>query len=990
MTTSLIAVLIALVGPHATGQVVINTSAQLELLLGLSANNPTEPIRLRAGEYTWPTAISPNIQAATIQADIGVEPWEVTLNIPGGAPLPPLFRNLTIEGIKLTGGLIVMDAALGPPIPAANMTFKRCWFEGTRINAKEGVTLFLQSCIFNNAGINLFVTSLAAQNLVATASRCTFLNSPLNSDDQNSTNSDILFTISRSILSNSAAPGANIADTWFGTIPPTGPGTPDPTAPGVVNQPQFVTYDPPSIGNLGFANWPGKMRRPVQLTTIPADTTTGFLDFEDDTILDQRQIGADEVPDLEIGGWVSCEIADPRPNPIYRDLGPKVPFLAAGTTANIRMLVRNLDLTNAQVLVSHEDAGPIAEGTLLANIDPTRYDAIPVALGANPIADAAGNITFDLTWTVPNVEQSLLDGLATVYLVIEGKVTDTLIGSGETTADRQFIIDTVAPIWNTPDPIITANDTTAPPTDNYVTNWRGVATVPISDGTFGDFTPTSPTPTPIHYFFNVPNPGPLDFSINLEFRDPGPASLSGVAVSGFSDTPLNGLADPIFNRTTERGSAYINGPRPPTIPNTATLTTTQATTGATTNLTWTFNNITQTADNTLRLELLPVVVDRAGNQRTLPVPIILWWMPGPVISTVTAASAPDDTPSLSWGLARQGSTAPANIPGNGIFPIAQVRVWSELGNGQWLAETPWSDWTASPTIDTNTILNTTTGTRLSDILAQVANNAPGAGILICVRGADEAGNIQDVDGLTDGVSQAPIEDMDEKVQYATWNTPAAPTSGAVDTTLSVEIFRNRTDKPNRNLLWSLDPDELSFGRAATVGLIPLENCAERIEIKAQIGAILPNTATGQAFAEWALYEGDTKVAEGTTAPFGNDTSGTPMQLYLPQDTIDPNGNPHNLVQLNRVTLRDYLNLSPPACGGVQDRLGDDGDPNANPPFRRKPIAYTLRARVIYNTTDSLGDLVSLYDPTPATFRFTIKPESDPGRDEQGIKTNVKR
>lgn len=386
------------------------------------------------------------------------------------------------------------------------------------------------------------------------------------------------------------------------------------------------------------------------------------------------------------------------------------------------------------------------------------------------------------------------------------------------------------------------------------------------------------------------------------------------------------------------------------------------------------------------------VTDRAGNEATLdpsgnayiPLkPLHMWWFPayeagvtpGPFARIKSGPSGRETTePRFTWGMERLGGgqdpADPAPCP-----PAGRWRVYRAQTPG--VAATPWIDVTSDAatggaygsadgwsiwlnplrdaTISLDTYFNGT------ETLRDVINNAGGAGdeFILAVYGYDEAGNTQQV--VPGAGNLGSVADLEVNgVAYNRWTNPGLSASLGVDTRVEPFFWHNNTAGGANN---GVDGDEQIFGAVSRIPL-PEEFC-QRVEGRFTINLGLPSGAAAQLPHVWfELLEDGRQVAQGNIGPLAAGT--TEYVLTAPFDLIPA----------------AFLNLGRVDCGSGgpdRDRLGDDGDPTAEPGFRRRDVKYVLRVSAGVHvvddfgnpTFDGLGDPIYAFDQTPATVEFTV-------------------
>jgi hypothetical protein len=83
------------------------------------------------------------------------------------------------------------------------------------------------------------------------------------------------------------------------------------------------------------------------------------------------------------------------------------------------------------------------------------------------------------------------------------------------------------------------------------------------------------------------------------------------------------------------------------------------------------------------------------------------------------------------------------------------------------------------------------------------------------------------------------------------------------------------------------------------------------------------------------------------------------------------------------TAGDLTFLNPSVCDPAPTRLGDDGEPGSESPFRKRDVKYQLLVATGIDTDPGPAE-VWVFDTTPASVEFTVT--VDRGlKDDQPIK-----
>jgi len=380
------------------------------------------------------------------------------------------------------------------------------------------------------------------------------------------------------------------------------------------------------------------------------------------------------------------------------------------------------------------------------------------------------------------------------------------------------------------------------------------------------------------------------------------------------------------------------------------------------------------------------VTDRAGNEATLDPsgnayialkPLHMWWFPayeagvtpGPFARIKSGPSGRETTePRFTWGMERLGGgqdpADPAPCPPAGRWRVYRAQTpgvaatpWIDVTSGVYSAD-GWSNWLnplRDATISLDTYFNDTV--TLRDIISNVGGS--GDEFLLAVYGYDEAGNTQQVVPGPGNLASVAVLDANG-VAYNRWTNPGLSASLGLDTRVEPFFWHNNTNGGANN---AVDGDEQIFGAVSRIPL-PEEFC-QRVEGRFTVNLGLPSGAAAQLPHVWfELLEDGRQVAQGNIGPLA--PGATEYVLTAPFDLIPA----------------AFLNLGQADCGSGgpdRDRLGDDGDPTAEPGFRRRDVKYVLRVSAGVHVVDDFGnpvfdgfgDPVYAFDQTPSTVEFTV-------------------
>jgi hypothetical protein len=239
--------------------------------------------------------------------------------------------------------------------------------------------------------------------------------------------------------------------------------------------------------------------------------------------------------------------------------------------------------------------------------------------------------------------------------------------------------------------------------------------------------------------------------------------------------------------------------------------------------------------------------------------------------------------------------------------------------------------------------------------------------MMLLQGYDEAGNLQT---YADGSAiPATFGDLSAipALAYNIWGDPGMSAAAALDTKVQATFWHNAGGGR------VLDAGERSFGAASRVPLPAAEvGCTVRVEAGFKITMQAADSVGSGDLIAFELYE-DGRFAVGgeidpTLLPAG------PYSLVIPQDLLVP---PAGLT----LTGGSLNFLNPSICPDPIDRrLGDDGAPGSESPYRHRDVKYQL----LVATKLVTGEI----DPTPATVEFTVTVDRAL-KDDQPVKTFTK-
>lgn len=982
-------------------------------------------LEFQAGTYELNTAILPGVPWATASLPMpgsltlrGLDPFPGRVVVQVSFPLRPASaKSVTVEAMKFSGPI---DTSLATP-GGAVVVFNRVWLDAaggpTGANINPGSSLFMKSCCVTGANINA--------RGISDIRRCTFISGTLELGSAvNATLNSNLF-----IAPPNGIGGPNVTGALNYLPGMSSVGAPEFALDGSEMVPSTPPFDTNGTGNA----WPGKLAfsfRPRGAFTTPGGGPV--QDFEGQTIVTTRnEVGADEVGiDFPLPAWVSCEITGTAGATLYAE-PDDVPIVNGGAPLTIEVVGRNMtnevaeaieDLEFALVFQRFTDG--VTEDTLLPRLE------LPLDFDSGEATGDSTNFSFTTTFTPPATID--WNGIITVYLKVGAEVfLNTELDT--TFLDQQFILDTVPP--RIPAAIDFSAVSSTADTNGVVTcgGWQRV----INPDTDAD----APDGTAPHFFLNSAANFDVTFTIPLE--DGSVPRIDGTLTppSGFLNAPLTTsdtsytitqFDDAVFDVRgigTARWTEDTLGVLPA-------LGTSATATASATQARWTISaSDIENADITTSVvrdfEANLAIVDRAGNETVVPLSARFWWMPPGSVYPVVTATGTAKNPGLSWApvFANASTASPGDLPPG--CPILATILPCGLNGGTWesLSGLDWSQNTTARSISREFRV----GTNAEATLDEVFRGALGVDAMIAVLITDPAGN--DQNGGPIETSLATNETIIELTGGDGGNhdrvgvtdiiaIPSTPPDGEIDTAASVKFFLNRTDRGDIASLWSIDPDETTFGVGPNVPLTPIAACGQRLEVEVTVDAFAPdvlaqgNTASDLS-VEFQLFEGGNLVARGNLRRPVNSNSTEPFKLYIPTDLMDRRGGsdrgttfsgtnvfiPDNI----GIDAVEFLNQPPSPCESsaglhnlnaalVGDRLGDDGNPenkdtdgSAKRGFRSRPVAYTLVLTATTYPSSSIERQDGFeYDATPATIQFFVKPDISTDSSVPPIKVNESR
>ncbi len=707
-------------------------------------------------------------------------------------------------------------------------------------------------------------------------------------------------------------------------------------------------------------------------TSVDVPVQSDHLDFEYEprwVLNKQRQVGADEVAPYggAFEGWVGCSIS---PRLVGRDQQVTIDILMSASDVDwdrFKLVI----VPNASQSENHcleEDAPAIAARNFIeVELDEPGSGGWAQGLFTVPGDEAAELELFSGV-------KATLDGLARVYLwyrdgsdtgVFLPPKTSIYYVDDSVEDNNTFLIDTIPPrvadvdLSKRADKFIYSNDDIPASGTGFPVNWGGTMLTPSTYGTFDVNT------VPPQLFFNRKREEDLYFSIILEFSDDG----AGFYTLPQEETPEHSLED-IFEKP-RTGAAYWATSNVDALTFFTSPTASVKGVGNSPALPFSgveerFKNVTMTwylAD----LKYTPgwqfngtlAVSDAAGNTATIQDPLRLWWMveARAILSGGSGmAGGVVKNPRISWKLERDGGgAAPQNV--DPCYPLVQYRLWTSTNETDWASLTDyWSDWTEERTLTLNT-RDRSTGRRIADEISGLSGNDF---VLIALRGADEAGNVQ-TGGPGDGMGFHDRTTLDaDGISYVYWRYPGELGNLELDTQVQAQFWYNDVTLTDENELYQYDgsTDEYNLGASSRLPLPPVDSPNLRLEGKFSLSYSVLN-GTFHYFS-WELFEDSILVAEGTTDR---------RDLVIPADLLTPRTGV-------RVSKFDpFLAIGP---DGKRDRLGDE---NA----RRRDVQYTLQVRA----TDASDIYNPIPDDTAASYSFTVMAprvfrDTQPVKEEQRL------
>lgn len=779
---------------------------------------------------------------------------------------------------------------------------------------------------------------------------------------------------------------------------------------GLPGKPEFAlaegeTVPPEPLYTPDAGDWPGKLRFILKAKAVGASLSVAVTqDFEGDPISPgSPEIGADEVGlPFPTPQWTVCTISGPAGATLYDDANNTVPIVRGGVPINVAMTIRiqgASDLYRPKIEVVMQPEG------IFDTTGPAVISGIvnPADLRAN----GADDIEFTFNFTPP-ADPVNFDGLAKILLRLDD--SDVVTPSNiTTTRANEFLVDSLPPLI----PSGVGLTSVSSPDDASPTNCNSWTR--RTDG----------TPDSIlepHFFFNAYPSLQALFTVNVE--DQSAAVTRGNTTltpetSGFlaAQEPLAGdVANTPPDALTGNSQFGTVSWRNNTVLSQGGTATASHSTGGTagTDVTWTVSFPAQTGVPLARnWDADLIVTDRAGNSATVPLSTHFWWMPpNSTFANVTADSKDPASPSFSWELFLNGSSAsaqqlPAECPSSAQFKVCRALVPSALDVSGWEEILDWTPATEAGAVGPNTVLPTGSGGSIS--LVELFRNYLGQTIIVIPRSSDPAGNAQTIPDLDVGnTTNLTLDELTQAgVSYAgPYLIPSRPPEGSLDTIVTTTLFLNRLDSGNASL-WDVDSDETSYGAGPNVPLTPLRACNQRLEGQFLLDIAVPDnlpagTNVDDLSVEYVVLEDGKVVATGNLYPRNANAT---ARLMLPTDLIDlaTGGSASPSTEFRSAYLdASFLNLAPQNCNrSTRDRLGDDGqvpragelDDNGRPltRYRTRPVQYT----VIFTATNDANsaqkypdrDPDVLYDPTPTVVRFTVLPDLSNDSDTPPIKAN---
>lgn len=993
------------------------------------------PLKLAPGVYDLTTVAAPQLAATGMPGNLTIQPADavdslapiesITLNL--RFPLKPNGHSVFISRMKLAGTIDTLAT------PLAIVSLERVWLDGgvgpTGILVRPNCSLVMSACAVTGGNVQINCGGAAS------IERCTFREGIFNfpSTVQPVVLNANIFEV-LPVLSASATGSMNFIRGGGAIQEST-------NANFALDVGQVLGNEPRYLGTSGATAW-GKLEfslQPLEALNVTAIASLPDFDFEGQGIDEaDKEIGADEVNrEFPTPEWISCKITGPVGATLYvNDSVETIPIVHAGVPLEIDIVAKVPGITASEVvklLVYSEYELTLPE----ANRNPVE---VPLTIDT---PDVDGRFTATGTYISSSGDD--WNGYAEVRLAVgvnEDEITRYALGNSDDT--RQILIDTVPP--NLPDFINSSLSPGALGCGDWLLDTSGV---PVGGrphlmyksypALSVDFTLPLADELPLWSDGNRSVNDPAGFEAPRLQDDPRVVDWPRVdAVFGNNSTTApkgySGLGTAVWTNAAFDGAPALQQPIGKTVSSSGL--------GTTSSVQWRiqFNGPSTLFPNVVKWDAEIVITDRAGNETVIPTDFSprFWWMP----PGSTFASVGEDTdalnPQFSWSLGMTPGSNASNLdlPSDSCITQAELLTcfattptdpnfsgWDSGGIG-------WTDPTTVRSVDSNTRMGANGEFSLGELFA--ANLGLPAAVM--VRVTDPAGNPQEILGMgpgsltatTSNVSQM-ANDFDEIAGI--YLIPARVAEGALDTIASARFFLNRTDRSDESRLWSIDPDETTFGVGPNVPLTPIDACGQRLEAEITVDVSVPDNLPGEVDAsqvdvEFEVYEEGRFVAAGTLSRRGNDPS-APMKLFIPADLLEGRGNPTTaagnsrsdpatgvLVEQESTDFPDpaaFLNFPPPPCESSSnlhisnnpdqygDRLGDDGDPASRDlitgdvvkPYRTRAVAYTVVLRARSGTLASGTTDAARFDTTPATIHFYVKPDTTTDSGVPPIKSNKK-
>ncbi len=926
--------------------------------------------------------------------------------------------TLNLMNVAITNGSTGVIASSG-----ANLNVERCYFQGLSdyaISLATASNAVISQTVVNGGGDGIHMTDGSATIFQCTLLQCGGYGVRVEGGVANII-ANLIYNCSAGALENTAS-GVNLPSYLNLLIPPVFPGF------VIAGSPQSqipVWYSGPN-------DWPGKLaltsplETSVTLSSLEADATYPLSqstvaainayarDFESQSRDGLLEIGADEVQvdDDPEPVWLECTVTPTVSNGTHYVAVPQ------NNTVNVSITVENISLEDAVLYLVPE------EGDLFDSMQRKEY----------PFSTTSNSASFEIPinparpWldpsSAPEGEELFLEGLAKLYLVSEG----TIYGDGQSEdsivfdiEDTMFIIDLnppqisdVALTSRANQLVVYSNDSllTSLDSSNVDSAWAALgAPMPDSLGTLDPVATYDP-----NMFFNnlefLDDDVGLAVGVEITFGDPVPVDSNRVShnveTAGFRIDPqtlTSSDGDILFEGwplqsggnvrwIEEEGSGGLGEGYTATVTATPTSTTVDGKTRPGVLARWDLTKIFPQIGSSKTWHFMTrfAAADIAGNQTETDVPLHLWWMQN-AQATITSGPADDEmNPSFTWQLDRGvGGEAPSNT--NNAWPLVSFRLFRSVNPAnpdasEWVeVGFAWSSWTRGPITKYSMLPEGALG----DILEDNANL--GQEMLLIVRGADEAGNVQG-----DG-SYPPNPTLADFAAYGysgwTWKNPGSEAID-LDTSIQAEFWHNRTGPTvTATELRRASGDENYFGPSTSIPLPPLNETDMRVEAKISVNYSTPDDLeyTEKPYIRWDLFEDGHLVAGGIHRWNSSSASPGPLPIHIPYDILNPgivSGPQGKAISVTLdPTLPDhtaFLNFGPLGPGWPQDRLGDDGyqdelDTSGNPKWRRREVKYLFTARTVIIAADSSEEV---FDSTPASVNFTITVD-EPVQDVQPVK-----